>query len=109
LQLAVRLCLAAKALHRGEHIGLLVRERIAELLQPGQIVVHDRQHSWKRHQGLNARIPWLSFQRLHQSVAGQRFVCRGLHPSRGRHNFKRECRGHQKLRQQLVWIERHRS
>ena len=67
----VRLCQAAKALHRGKHVRLLHRKRITELLQPGQIAVHRRQDDRERHQGFHARIPWLGCQCLDQRVAGQ--------------------------------------
>jgi hypothetical protein len=71
LQLVVSLRQAAKALHRGEHVRLLRRERITELLQPGQIAVHGRQDDRERHQGFHAGVPRFSFQGLHQRVAGQ--------------------------------------
>ena len=72
LQFVVRLCQSAKALHSGEHVGLLRRKRITELLQPRQIAVQGRQHDGKEGlQRLHARIPRLGLQGLHQRVAGQ--------------------------------------
>ena len=109
LQLVVRLRQAAKTLHCGEHVRLLRRERITKLLQPGQIAVHGCQDDRERHQGFHARVPRLGFQCLRQRVAGQRLVCRVLHPARRGHDFKRERRGHQKLGQQVVGVERDRG
>jgi hypothetical protein len=71
LQLVVFLRQAAQALHRGEHVRLLRRERITELLQPGQIAVHSRQDDRERHQRLHAGVPGFGFQGFHQRIAGQ--------------------------------------
>jgi hypothetical protein len=69
LQLLIGLCLVAKSLYRCENVSLLRRKGVAELLQPGQIVVHGHQYDWKRHQGLHTRIPWFGFESLRQCIA----------------------------------------
>jgi hypothetical protein len=71
LQIVVLLRQGAQPLHRSKYVGLLVRERISELLQPGQIAVQGCQYRRNRYQRLHAGIPWFGFQGLAQGIAGQ--------------------------------------
>jgi hypothetical protein len=88
--------LSPKPLNRGKHIFLLRQKGIAQLLRPGQIRIHHLQNLRERSQRFDARVPWLLFQRILKSVAGNFRIFIG--PACSLDHLERIGRGHQYLR-----------
>ena len=103
-EVARRLGLLAKELHRIHHFARLREERVAQVTHPFRLLAQHREHLRKRHQRLHARIPRLVLHGLHRGVT--------LHAAMGKGPIDRERHvrriggRHQHLRQQRVGKQR---
>ena len=98
--------LGAQALHGIGHVLLLRDHRVADLLGPVELVVHHLEDLRKRRQRLDADVPVLVLDRGHRRIALEIGI--GLRPARRLDDFERIARGHQRLRQQGIGIQRDR-
>ncbi len=107
LQISGGLGLRAQVLHGVHHLRLLREERVAQLLRPGEVLVHPVQHLGEGGQRLDALVPRLVLQRILERRALQPGVL--LAPARGLDDLERIRRRHQHLRQQRIGVERDRG
>ncbi len=107
LQISGGLGLPAQVLHGVHHLRLLREERVAQLLRPGEVLVHPVQHLGEGGQRFDALVPWLVLQRILQRRALQSGIL--LAPACGLDDLERIRRRHQHLRQQRIRVERDRG
>ena len=108
-RLQVACCIGAspQALDSVEHIGLLRKKSVTEILRPFQLVIHHLQGLRDRGERFDARIPRLLLHGIFERLPGYvRIVPR---PARCFDDFQWIGRRHEHLRQQIVRIERYRS
>jgi hypothetical protein len=98
--LEVPLFLRARAqpLDRVQQLLLLPQERVAELLHPFELLVHQRQDLGKHDERLHAVVPRLFLELLVELIALEARIV--LDEPRRLDDLERVRRGHQDLRQQ---------
>ena len=98
--------LGSEALHRVHHVALLLEKRVAEIVRPRDVFGQALQEIRNDDRGLNARIPGLLLDLAVRASPFSVLVLR--EPLLRLDELERVRRGHERLGQQRVGIERDR-
>src|SRR6516165_5112452 len=106
LEIALCFRLRAKRLNGCHHFGLLVVISLSERRSPGEILRHVIEHGGKFCECLNAGVPRLLVDGLHQRATGQTLVL--FEPVVSDGDLVREGRRGQNLGHERIWIQCYR-